>query len=213
MGSSFTPSGPRLARHSIRQPWVLRPFNTHSRGATPLPAWYLGDGILDVNPHTSSPVPLAMPTIYPPMWFEHDVIEKGRRAEQRKHDEAVQLLHAGHSELAGRLLAELRTSLEERLQTVLYSEADCKFLRGEYQAALDVLNQRQILAPCVDNPDYKVHWMAGLCLANLGRLPEAILQLELARKYTPCARTAECITAPLSRLRLQLGMAEDASDF
>ncbi len=74
----------------------------------------------------SSPVPLAMPLIIPTMWFQNNEIDNGRKAEQRRHDEAVQLLYSGHPELASSMLAELRTSLQDRLQTVLYSEADCR---------------------------------------------------------------------------------------
>lgn len=51
---------------------------------------------------------------------------QGRKAEQQRHDEAVHLLYSGHPELASSMLAELRTSLQDRLQTVLYSEADCR---------------------------------------------------------------------------------------
>lgn len=81
-----------------------------------------------------------------------------------------------------------------------------RFLCGDYQAALDILNHRQVLAPCNDLPDYKVHWMAALCLANLGRLPEAVLQLQLARQCVTCEWADECISVLLLRLKGQLGM-------
>lgn len=40
-------------------------------------------------------------------------------------------MYAGQTDIAGRMLMELRGSLEERLQAVLYSEADCRRVLGE----------------------------------------------------------------------------------
>lgn len=174
---------------------------------TPLRSWFLSDGILDINPHTSRPVPLSMPTVIPPMWFEDDKIAEGRRAEKRRHNEAVKLLHNGHPELASRMLADLRSSLEDRLREVLYTEADLKFVRGDYQSALELLNHRQLLSH-QDVPDYRVHWMCGLCLANLGRLQEAVLHVQLAKRHVTCARSALHIRQLLSRLRRQLDMPD-----
>lgn len=174
--------------------------------------WYFGDGFLDRTMDNSAPVPLAVPTLFPPMWYEPDELEKGRRAEKRKHDEAVQLLYSGRPDVAEAMLKELRASLQHRLQDVLYSEADCKFLHGDFQGALDLLNHRQLLAHCQEAPDYKVHWMAALCLANLGRLPEAILQLQLARACVSCERADACICGLLAKLRRQLGKTTGALD-
>lgn len=54
--------------------------------------------------------------------------------------------------------------------------------------------------------------MAALCLANLGRLPEAVLQLQLARQCVTCERADECISVLLLRLKGQLGMADMVGD-
>lgn len=54
--------------------------------------------------------------------------------------------------------------------------------------------------------------MAGLCLANLGRIPEAVLQLQLARQCVTCERAAGCITVLLVRLKDQLGMVDVSLD-
>ena len=54
--------------------------------------------------------------------------------------------------------------------------------------------------------------MAALCLANLGRLPEAVLQLQLARQCVTCEHADECITVLLLRLKGQLGMLDVGVD-